>query len=134
VVYIYIYIYMAGLLTNKQTQSSISRETVRNIPRANENFELPSDKGKTFLQQQLEQAEDACEDSENEEGCKRKVLIIARELFNHFGFHGVAAKIGAIKDDLDEEEKKDKLDGGKTRHRKARNRKRTIKKKKRMKK
>jgi hypothetical protein len=99
----------------------------------NEDFESSSDEDVDFSSA-VEEEYKQCEENENEEGCKRKVLIIARELFNHFGFHGLAAKIGAIKDDLDENEKKEKTDGGKTRHRKARNRKRTIKKKKRMKK
>lgn len=127
-------IYMSGfgLFTPPATSAALNkRPNERNVERTDKDFNAPSDKGKTFDKQKLFEYGETCEDPENEEGCQRKALIIAREILDHFGFHGVAAKIGAIKEKMDE---KEKTDGGKTRHRKARNKKRTIKNKKRMKK
>ena len=111
---------MAFLLGNARKFNSASKSSHQaNGEVADEDFNLPSDRDKEFESVLLKKYEE-CEDTENEEGCTRKALIIAREALAHLGFYKLADKIRNIKS---------KMDGGKTIQRKARGRKRTIKRK-----
>ena len=112
---------MAFLLGNARKFNSASKSSHQaNGEVADEDFNLPSDRDKEFESVLLKKYEEECEDIENEEGCTRKALIIAREALAHLGFYKLADKIRNIKS---------KMDGGKTIQRKARGRKRTIKRK-----